>query len=102
MKTYGDLLTALILHYEKCIADLPKDIRSDYLRANDVNDGICKCINHKFNKPVSSKFIRSFTKGKFYLCNTPIFEPYEDAKHYLQLRADRMKELRPEWENVDL
>lgn len=105
MKTYGDLLTALIAHYEKCIEELPKNEieREDFLHENVVASGICLCSIEKYDVNLYlTIFMIELTGNEIVLCSYPKNKPFNKAKELLQIRIDRMKELFPKWENVEL
>lgn len=103
MKTYGELLKALIEHYEKAVIELPEDYgkMQVYLSDNNVARGICALAIYSYNINIySSKFIDNYTNDKMNYCDYPRSHNYIIAKELLQKRIDRMKELLTEWENI--
>lgn len=105
MKTYGELLTALIVHYEWCVENLPKKKteRDVFLKENHIQHGICNCSDMKFNERIyETLFTDKFTKGYMYLCDEPREFFYKKSKQNLQTRIYRMKEVYEEWKDVEI
>ena len=103
MKTCGELLKALIEHYEKAVIELPEDqlIMQEYLNIQCLGWGICFASTHKFSIRIyRTDFSDYFTNRSTIYCDYPIYKSYPNAKELLQKRIDRMKEILPEWENV--
>lgn len=91
-----ELIKKLISHYEYGIENLPEDDEdmNKFLIDMFLDIGICKCAKMKFDSIIDYVWILSKIPDDQFLfvCETPYFESYENAKKYLQIRLDILKQ----------
>jgi hypothetical protein len=106
MKTYNELLTALIAHYEKCIEELPEEMYevTRYIRVNKVGNGICFAASRLYDIEIhGTPFVDNFTGNMEYLYKIPFdCHTLDSTRECLQVRVDRMKELLPKWGELEI
>lgn len=112
MKTYGDLIQAIIDHYKKCLNEYPYDgmyIEKEYfLEINKVAYGICFCAANYFNISLTRTselvdIMDHMTHQCMYITRRPSAHcDSRQIKEAFELRIKKMEEYKPFYSKIDL